>query len=132
MGRRERSQIVARAYQRRGALLCDGDHATEIADTQGGDMKQLGFIGVGMMGHHMAGRLLEAGHSLIIYDTNETAMQRLEQRGAKRAASPADVASQAETVLVSLPTPEIGKGVGRGQNGERQGNKAKEGAGLSR
>src|SRR4051812_29801064 len=59
----------------------------------GGSMsgKQLGFIGVGTMGHHMAGRLLEAGYDLIIYDTNETAMQRLEQRGAKCATSPADV-----------------------------------------
>jgi 3-hydroxyisobutyrate dehydrogenase-like beta-hydroxyacid dehydrogenase len=88
-------------------------------------MKQLGFIGVGMMGHHMAGRLLEAGYSLVIYDTNETAMQRLEQRGAKRAASPADVASQAETVLVSLPTPDIVKAVACGKNGVIEGNKAK-------
>ena len=47
--------------------------------------KQLGFIGVGRMGQHMASRLIEAGYALIIFDTNETAMQRLEQRGAKRA-----------------------------------------------
>src|SRR5438045_9087100 len=71
--------------------------------------KQLGFIGVGRMGMHMAGRLLEAGYQLTIYDTNETAMARLEQRGAKRAASPVEVASMAETVLVSLPTPDTVK-----------------------
>jgi|1186.fasta_scaffold214292_2 3-hydroxyisobutyrate dehydrogenase-like beta-hydroxyacid dehydrogenase len=87
--------------------------------------KQLGFIGVGRMGQHMASRLIEAGYALTIYDTNETAMQRLEQRGATRAKSPADVASQCETVLVSLPTPDIVKAVALGQNGVIEGGKAK-------
>ena len=87
--------------------------------------KQLGFIGVGRMGQHMASRLIEAGYALTIFDTNETAMQRLEQRGAKRAKSPADVASQCETVLVSLPTPDIVKAVALGSNGVIEGSKAK-------
>jgi 3-hydroxyisobutyrate dehydrogenase-like beta-hydroxyacid dehydrogenase len=87
--------------------------------------KQLGFIGVGRMGNHMAGRLLEAGYAVTIYDTNETAMQRLEQRGAKRAASAADVAAQCETVLVSLPTPDIVKAVALGRAGVIEGGKAK-------
>ncbi|MGB9368430.1 MAG: NAD(P)-dependent oxidoreductase [Xanthobacteraceae bacterium] len=87
--------------------------------------KQLGFIGVGRMGQHMASRLIEAGYALTIFDTNETAMQRLEQRGAKRAKSPADVASQCETVLVSLPTPDIVKAVALGKDGVIEGSKAK-------
>jgi 3-hydroxyisobutyrate dehydrogenase-like beta-hydroxyacid dehydrogenase len=87
--------------------------------------KALGFIGVGRMGQHMASRLIEAGYALTIFDTNETAMQRLEQRGAKRAKSPADVASQCETVLVSLPTPDIVKAVALGSNGVIEGSKAK-------
>lgn len=87
--------------------------------------KQLGFIGVGRMGQHMASRLMEAGYALTIFDTNETAMQRLEQRGAKRATSPADVASQCETVLVSLPTPDIVKAVALGKQGIVEGGKAK-------
>jgi 3-hydroxyisobutyrate dehydrogenase-like beta-hydroxyacid dehydrogenase len=69
--------------------------------------KPLGFIGVGRMGSLMAGRLLEAGHALSIFDTDEAAMARLEQRGAVRARSAAEVASLAETVFISLPTPEI-------------------------
>jgi 3-hydroxyisobutyrate dehydrogenase-like beta-hydroxyacid dehydrogenase len=52
-------------------------------------------------------------------------MQRLEQRGAKRAASPADVASQCETILVSLPTPDVVKAVAYGKNGVIEGSKAK-------
>jgi len=87
--------------------------------------KQLGFIGVGRMGIHMAGRLLDAGYAVTVYDTNETAMQRLEQRGAKRAASAADVASKCETVLVSLPTPDIVKAVALGKSGVIEGSKAK-------
>jgi 3-hydroxyisobutyrate dehydrogenase-like beta-hydroxyacid dehydrogenase len=87
--------------------------------------KQLGFVGVGRMGIHMAGRLLEAGYAVTVFDTNETAMARLEQRGAKRAASAADVASQCETVLVSLPTPDIVKAVALGKGGVIEGTKAK-------
>jgi 3-hydroxyisobutyrate dehydrogenase-like beta-hydroxyacid dehydrogenase len=87
--------------------------------------KQLGFVGVGRMGIHMAGRLLEAGYAVTVFDTNETAMARLEQRGAKRAASAADVASQCETVLVSLPTPDIVKLVALGKGGVIEGTKAK-------
>ena len=87
--------------------------------------KQLGFIGVGRMGIHMAGRLLDAGYAVTVFDTNETAMQRLEQRGAKRAASAADVASKCETVLVSLPTPDVVKAVALGKNGVIEGSKAK-------
>jgi 3-hydroxyisobutyrate dehydrogenase-like beta-hydroxyacid dehydrogenase len=87
--------------------------------------KDIGFIGVGTMGSHMAGRLLEAGFRLTIYDTNETAMARLEQRGAKRAGSPAEVASAVETVLVSLPTPDVVKAVALGPKGVVEGTKAK-------
>src|SRR3954471_19130518 len=87
--------------------------------------KQLGFVGIGRMGIHMAGRLLDAGYAVTIFDTNETAMQRLEQRGAKRAASAADVASQCETVLVSLPTPDVVKAVAYGKQGVIEGSKAK-------
>ena len=42
--------------------------------------KELGFIGVGRMGIHMAGRLIEAGYTVTVFDTNETAMQRLDAR----------------------------------------------------
>ena len=87
--------------------------------------KHVGFVGVGRMGIHMAGRLLEAGYAVTVFDTNETAIKRLEQRGAKRAASAADVASQCETVLVSLPTPDIVKAVALGKDGVIEGSKVR-------
>lgn len=86
---------------------------------------QLGFIGIGRMGMHMAGRLLEAGYRLTVYDIDETAVARLEQRGARRAGSPAEVACAAETVLVSLPTPDVVKSVAIAPSGVIEGTKVK-------
>ncbi|MCX7362640.1 MAG: NAD(P)-dependent oxidoreductase [Alphaproteobacteria bacterium] len=67
----------------------------------------LGFIGVGRMGAPMARRLIAAGYSLTVYDTNEAAVAPLVALGATQARSIAQVASAAETVFASLPTPEI-------------------------
>jgi 3-hydroxyisobutyrate dehydrogenase-like beta-hydroxyacid dehydrogenase len=68
---------------------------------------EIGFIGLGNMGGPMARRLVEAGHTLVVYDTRNDAVAPLAALGAKLAASPADVADQVETVMVSLPTPQI-------------------------
>ena len=67
----------------------------------------LGFIGLGRMGGPMAGRLMEAGYSLTVFDTNEAAVRPLADRGAAVASSPAEVASQAPTVLMCLPLPSV-------------------------
>lgn len=91
----------------------------------------LGFIGVGKMGGHMASRLLDAGHKLAIYDTSEAALAPLVARGAQRAKSPAEVASAAETVLVSLPTPAVVRAVALGKDGVVAGSRVKTFADLS-
>ncbi|MBN8926054.1 MAG: NAD(P)-dependent oxidoreductase [Rhodospirillales bacterium] len=65
---------------------------------------QVGFLGVGMMGQPMAGKLLEGGHPLLIHDINDAAMAPLLAREAQQAASPRDLADRAEVVIVSLPT----------------------------
>ena len=77
----------------------------------------LGFIGVGKMGAPMAGRLLDAGHTLMVFDAHEAAMRPLLQRGARKAQSAGAVAAEVETVLVSLPTPDIVKQVALGLPG---------------
>ena len=79
-------------------------------------MAVLGFVGVGRMGGPMASRLLDAGHRLCIYDVSAEATKPFAARGAQIAASPAEVASQAEIVLVSLPTPDIVRSVALGGN----------------
>jgi len=68
---------------------------------------EIGFIGVGRMGFHMARRLIEAGHKLTVFDTSRDAVARMEKLGAAAASSPLDVANRIETVMASLPTPDI-------------------------
>lgn len=66
-----------------------------------------GFIGVGKMGAPMTTRLLNAGHTVCVFDTNLEAMTSLEKLGAHVAGSAAEVASVVETVFLSLPNPQI-------------------------
>jgi 3-hydroxyisobutyrate dehydrogenase-like beta-hydroxyacid dehydrogenase len=87
--------------------------------------QSLGFIGLGRMGGPMVGRLLDAGHALTVFDTSEQAVQPLLARGVTRAGSAAEVASAAEIVLVSLPTPDIVHAVALGQQGVAEGSRAK-------
>jgi len=77
----------------------------------------VGFVGVGRMGGPMASRLLDAGYRLCVYDVSEEATAPLVARGAELAASPAEVASTADTVFISLPTPDVVREVALGSNG---------------
>jgi 3-hydroxyisobutyrate dehydrogenase-like beta-hydroxyacid dehydrogenase len=85
----------------------------------------IGFVGLGNMGHPIATRLIEAGHRLVVYDTRPDAVARLAERGAAPAGSAAEVASAAETVLVSLPTPDIVEKVAIGDGGVAQGSRVR-------
>lgn len=76
----------------------------------------LGFVGVGRMGGPMASRLLDAGYRLCIHDVSEEATGPLVARGAELAGSPAEVASVAEIVFMSLPTPDVVRAVALGGN----------------
>jgi 3-hydroxyisobutyrate dehydrogenase-like beta-hydroxyacid dehydrogenase len=87
--------------------------------------RTLGFIGVGRMGSHMSRRLVAASHKVVVYDADPRALQQATASGASAAHSPADVASQAEIVLTSLPTPDIVKAVALSSNGIVAGKKAK-------
>ena len=85
----------------------------------------LGFVGVGRMGGPMALRLLDAGHSLVVFDTNPEVIKPLTARGATLAASAEDVASKAEVVFLSLPTPPIVQAVSLGDKGILKGSRVK-------
>jgi 3-hydroxyisobutyrate dehydrogenase-like beta-hydroxyacid dehydrogenase len=82
---------------------------------------EAGYLGVGNMGRPMAERLLDAGHSLVVYDISESAMQPLLDRQARRAASPRDLAERCEIVFVSLPTLAAFRQVLSGPEGLSQG-----------
>lgn len=85
----------------------------------------LGFVGLGNMGGPMASRLLEAGYDLVVYDRSDDALKAAAANGARIAASPADVASQAQTVLISLPTPDVVRAVCTGADGLSSGKSVK-------
>src|SRR5262249_16949037 len=65
------------------------------------------------------------------YDTRHAAMERLTARGAAAAASPRDVADQVETVLASLPTPDVVLAVATGANGVADGTRVRRFVDLS-
>ena len=85
----------------------------------------LGFIGLGRMGTPMAGRLMDAGHELVVYDARPEAAEPLVARGARLAPSPAAVADGAEIVLCSLPSPQIVQQVALGKGGVAEGSKVR-------
>jgi 3-hydroxyisobutyrate dehydrogenase-like beta-hydroxyacid dehydrogenase len=85
----------------------------------------IGFVGVGRMGGPMASRLLDAGHTLVIFDTSVQAMTPLANRGARVAENAEAVASAAELVFMSLPTPPVVQHVSLGDKGILRGNRVK-------
>src|SRR3954470_21538982 len=85
----------------------------------------IGFIGLGNMGYPMARRLVEAGHKLIVYDTNGQMVSRLTNIGADAAEVPRDVAERVENGMASLPTPDIVLSVATGKDGVIEGRRVK-------
>jgi 3-hydroxyisobutyrate dehydrogenase-like beta-hydroxyacid dehydrogenase len=77
------------------------------------------------MGGRMARRLIDAGYPLTLFDTDAAAVRALVEAGAQGADSPAAVASAAEIVLVSLPTPPIVEAVALGSGGVCEGSRVK-------
>ncbi|MFZ5827680.1 MAG: NAD(P)-dependent oxidoreductase [Bacillota bacterium] len=70
-------------------------------------MAELGFIGLGKMGRHMARNLIKAGHSVALYNRSRPAVDELAAEGGKAAESPADAARQARVLFFCLTTPEV-------------------------
>src|SRR6266481_4352091 len=87
--------------------------------------EHLGFIGVGRIGAPMAGHLIDAGHRLTVFDIDKAALAPFIARGAAAAASPREVASAVETVIVSLPTPDVVLDVALGAEGIAAGRRVK-------
>src|SRR2546421_6821743 len=55
---------------------------------------QLGMIGLGRMGANMTQRLLEGGHSVVVYDRNPAAEEDAARMGAVKADSPQDMVTK--------------------------------------
>ncbi len=88
-------------------------------------MADIGFIGLGIMGSRMATRILAAGHRLVVHDVSEAAATALVEKGARAARSAAEVASESDIVLLSLPKPDVVEAVLTGPGGVIEGTRAK-------
>lgn len=86
---------------------------------------RLGFIGIGNMGLPMTHRLIDRGYDVIVFDIRKETLNPLIARGAHAASSPTEVASESQTILVSLPTPEVVQEVALGPSGIVRGTAVK-------
>jgi 3-hydroxyisobutyrate dehydrogenase-like beta-hydroxyacid dehydrogenase len=77
----------------------------------------IGLIGAGTMGILAAESVIKAGHRLAVYDINAESLAKAERLGAISTLSPAQVATQAELILMLLPTPHHIEQVVTGVNG---------------
>ena len=65
----------------------------------------VGLIGLGLMGHPMAANVLKAGHPLTVWNRTASRGDDLVAMGAKRAATPREVAAASEVVLTIVSDP---------------------------
>lgn len=66
------------------------------------NMPRLAFLGIGLMGKPMAGRLLNAGYAVTVWNRSRDKAESLQELGAQVAAAPASAVAQAEVVITML------------------------------
>jgi len=65
----------------------------------------VGLIGLGLMGHPMGANLLKAGHELTVWNRTASRGDDLVALGAKRAATPRELAAASEVVITIVSDP---------------------------
>ena len=70
-------------------------------------MMRVAVVGVGVMGSAIAGRLLDVGATLAVYDVVPDKCRALAARGARVATSPRDAAAAAEFAITSLNNADV-------------------------
>ncbi|MBB4003525.1 NAD(P)-dependent oxidoreductase [Aurantimonas endophytica] len=87
------------------------------------DRPRIGFVGVGLMGHGMAKNIVEAGYPLtVLAHRNREPVEDLKTRGAKEAASVAELAAASDVIFLCLPgSPQVEATVAAILAGELQG-----------
>jgi 3-hydroxyisobutyrate dehydrogenase len=87
-------------------------------------MAHVAFIGLGRMGHGMAGRYLDAGFSLAVWNRSKAKAEDLIARGARWATSPADAAAGADAVVTMVADDAASRAVWLGKDGAARSAKA--------
>ena len=81
------------------------------------EQTKIALLGLGLMGSGMAGRLLDAGYPLTVYNRTPEKARSFVERGAKLAKSPAEAASEAEIILSMLSDDNVCREVWLGKDG---------------
>jgi 2-hydroxy-3-oxopropionate reductase len=79
--------------------------------------KNIGFIGLGIMGKPMSLNLIKAGYNLVVFDINKEAVDKLVLSGATAAASPKEVGENCGVIFTMVPNSGHVKEVVLGENG---------------
>lgn len=66
---------------------------------------KVGLIGLGIMGSTISQKLMQDGHQVYGRDLNRAKEKKASQAGVTVLSSPADVAAEAEVIILSLPLP---------------------------
>ena len=69
--------------------------------------KRIAVVGVGLMGSSLAKHLLSAGYPVTVHDVDPTKVDALLKLGARKAASPEDIAPEVDVIMLSLPNSHI-------------------------
>jgi 3-hydroxyisobutyrate dehydrogenase len=80
-------------------------------------VSRVGVVGLGEMGSRIAGRVLHAGHELIVWNRDPAKTGPLVQRGAVVGATPADAAQRSEVVVTMVADPRALAAVTEGVDG---------------
>jgi 4-hydroxybutyrate dehydrogenase / sulfolactaldehyde 3-reductase len=86
--------------------------------------KQIGLIGLGVMGAPMARQILQKNGQVTVFDVAPTAVEALVAVGASAASSPKAVGQSSDIVITMLPHPDVFLDVVFGTDGLAEGLKA--------
>src|SRR5262245_14657467 len=83
---------------------------------------RIAFCGLGLMGAPMAERLVDAGHDVVVWNRTPEKAERLVERGAELATTPAGAASSGvEAAITMLSDPDAVRAVVLGPHGLAEG-----------
>lgn len=91
--------------------------ATSSEKRDDGGEESIGLVGAGRVGQWFVTKLARNGDDLIVFDVDAEAVADAVDRGAAAAEHPADVATRANVVVLSLPTQEAVETVMEGDDG---------------
>jgi 3-hydroxyisobutyrate dehydrogenase len=87
-------------------------------------MTAVAFLGLGRMGHGMAGRYLDAGFTVAVWNRTKAKAEDLIARGARWASSPADASDGVDAIVTMLADDEASREVWLGKDGAASNAKA--------